>query len=868
VTTTFASVANNASTTLGAPYTPGSGTVRLSAGYGATLAARVAAAGFPAVSAAAPLRFTLCQRTNVAAGAVVDPAKVAVYTATGLSGDTLTGVAVAEGTTDQAFAAGDLFNVWQTAGQLRAVQAAVNGLESGATAANAGSIQGRAVAATAPTDGQALVWVAAQSNWAPGAGGGGPGTGLFGGLVNAKDPAYGAKGDGVTNDLAAVQAALAAAISQGGTLYFPPGTYLLTTTSGSTGLSVTGSVRVMGAGRDQTVLRFGPESPTWSIYGFNVAPNAGARVWVSDLTVYGPNSPGPYADAWNGTNSGRDNPDSAAVFVNGQTAAGTEVHVERVRVDSAAGTGGFVTPVEVGSGSGTQDVKVTVTDCDISGYRTGIAFFANNGVNGCLLELTRTYLRRWSVSTWNGTTYDTRHTSADDGHAVYIHPHVGWLATDVRFGPGKAGGVASKDNVFQQYSTGTGGVSRYGTVLTRCVFEEQAAGGTTATTQGGQGVGLTGGAILGDLSRTTLTDCQFLGAGVAWARNYVIVKGCYFGIFSQGFQLQDPVTYVELDGCAFQGCGVLYNVTGSSPQVRVTDCLFDWTPPWAGWSAGLAVSPNGFIRASDPYGKGNNHYFKCTTAGTTGTTEPAWPTTPGGTVTESTGVAWQEVGSYAFAATNYLGAAGTADVSGCTFRSFLDAQGNPQYLVNAGNGSGTSVRDCRFLLAPGGGPGAVYYAVINPGTTPLVLADNTFTTGAQTGGLINDGATAGGPVITGRDNVFPASPATWPTSAGRVHALAPRRGVGAAVASGATVTLDPSYDTFHVTGTSAITNVYIGGSASTQRCFAGKVNLIADAGWSFAGTGNVVPLNTSARAAGSVAVLVYDPAAGKWYEAS
>ena len=53
---------------------------------------------------------------------------------------------------------------------------------------------------------------------------------------------FGAKGDGVTNDTAAVQAALAAAnTNQGGIVFFPPGTYLLTQS-----LSVSNGVELRG----------------------------------------------------------------------------------------------------------------------------------------------------------------------------------------------------------------------------------------------------------------------------------------------------------------------------------------------------------------------------------------------------------------------------------------------------------------------------------------------------------------------------------------------------------------------------------------------------------------------------------------------
>lgn len=69
-------------------------------------------------------------------------------------------------------------------------------------------------------------------------------------VYNVKDPAYGAEGDGITNDYAAITAAIAAAVADGGGIvFFPAGTYYI-----ETGLAVGGTVHLWGAGSNCTEI--------------------------------------------------------------------------------------------------------------------------------------------------------------------------------------------------------------------------------------------------------------------------------------------------------------------------------------------------------------------------------------------------------------------------------------------------------------------------------------------------------------------------------------------------------------------------------------------------------------------------------------
>lgn len=68
------------------------------------------------------------------------------------------------------------------------------------------------------------------------------------------------------------------------------------------------------------------------------------------------------------------------------------------------------------------------------------------------------------------------------------------------------------------------------------------------------------------------------------------------------------------------------------------------------WAATTAYALDDYILPSTPAGR----FYKCTTAGTSGASEPTWPTTLGGTVTDGA-VVWTDMGTIAAAlTTDYL----------------------------------------------------------------------------------------------------------------------------------------------------------------------------------------------------------------------
>ncbi|OGL22557.1 hypothetical protein A2707_04540 [Candidatus Saccharibacteria bacterium RIFCSPHIGHO2_01_FULL_45_15] len=106
-------------------------------------------------------------------------------------------------------------------------------------------------------------------------------------FFNVKSPAFGALGNGVNDDRAAIQAACDAAVAAGGGIvYLPEGTYMLGRSSPSDTelLKLLDRVTLRGAGKDKTLLFLDPTTPTSStgLVGVRIG-NIDAN--VSDVVV-------------------------------------------------------------------------------------------------------------------------------------------------------------------------------------------------------------------------------------------------------------------------------------------------------------------------------------------------------------------------------------------------------------------------------------------------------------------------------------------------------------------------------------------------------------------------------------------------------
>lgn len=203
--------------------------------------------------------------------------------------------------------------------------------------------------------------------------------------VNAKDPAYGALGDGIANDAAAIQAALdACSNAGGGTVYLPEGTYMVSLAELDAfpgffgGLSIPSKVALRGAGENATIIKLiAGETASAATDGASIIYNGdldGAgdvNVGIMDLTV-------------DGDSANQSTVHNGITMIRTRGARFTRVTVRNVRGTASSGASEtFLFDTQLG-------MDTTYTDCTArrDAGSTASGFSANNatGVHyqGCI----------------------------------------------------------------------------------------------------------------------------------------------------------------------------------------------------------------------------------------------------------------------------------------------------------------------------------------------------------------------------------------------------------------------------------------------------------------------------------------------------
>lgn len=295
--------------------------------------------------------------------------------------------------------------------------------------------------------------------------------------INVMDAAYGAKGDGTTNDRAAFQAAIDAAIDAELPLYVPqpPQFYRITLESNHDRLLIGGDLAIIGEGRDTTTLRFTVQTTAaGKNYSAFFVPG-GVNFQIADLRLE------------EDLHQSVEQFEFMGVFYE-PSAADTVCKVESVDIDGF--THCLYSPSS-GNDSSDGELFLTVRDCDLHPWWTFC-------------------IGLWTVPGGHKRLhlYDSYLHDNQNGHLVYTHPHNSVHVENTRFD-----GASSWAFHFQ--GTEVAGDPEYQRFI-GCWFGPRNTQGLI--TQDRATVA----------TEVEVRNCTFEGQPSIQIRSDIIIDGCYF----------------------------------------------------------------------------------------------------------------------------------------------------------------------------------------------------------------------------------------------------------------------------------------------------------------------------------------------------
>ncbi len=380
---------------------------------------------------------------------------------------------------------------------------------------------------------------------------------------------YGATGDGVTNDSAAIQAAINALPSGGGTVFFPPGNYLI-----GTAITLTGDIKVQGSGIGATFFLV-----TTGISMFTVGDT---ELTMSDFSVTGNNTAA-----------------QAFLTLSASTSTGKVTTLERIRIGSVTGFGtDDGTKIFIDS-AGFSRVwhlsNVTMT------LATGSSLFAGAGSGS--MRMTNVY--GYGAVTGTLAVDAANVTIVTDGNFAFGNQS---KFANCRFNT--AGTLAFGTQTLVSNSFLIVGTITFGneSLISNTFFQcTTTTLGTSCEIRGGNFIGalsvgatcaligvISTGAVTVTGAKAKVTDCTFttFTCATAGADNHVI-KGCTFT------GAGNNVTLTDCDGCVISGnitCQV--NETASSDANQYDDNT--------GFSGSTIIGPNSTVNGAKRFGGTGN----------------------------------------------------------------------------------------------------------------------------------------------------------------------------------------------------------------------------------------------------------------------
>jgi hypothetical protein len=278
---------------------------------------------------------------------------------------------------------------------------------------------------------------------------------------------YGARMDGVTNDLTALKAAVSAAVPYRGTVIIPEGT-LLADFRGQEPVTLSHGVRISGVGRT-SIIRTSRATPTADQDLFYVAKSDSA--YLNDLSIFGPDDSGDWT--------------TQAIYSAGGSCG--FVRADNVFID------GFTNGVKAQDGT----TAILLYNCELAECGMAILFPGTKHgrvvVSGCTIRDTRPQLSMHAANLF---------------HGMYVYRQNDIFVTGTHFARITGVGVHLWDGDISTANTASH-------VVSGCEFDTMS-------------VGVLSGARSGRAD--TITDCRFVscGSGIRIQQGDAYIASCTF----------------------------------------------------------------------------------------------------------------------------------------------------------------------------------------------------------------------------------------------------------------------------------------------------------------------------------------------------
>jgi hypothetical protein len=379
----------------------------------------------------------------------------------------------------------------------------------------------------------------------------------MGPVINVKDSAYGAVGDGVANDRLAFGAAIAAAIAQKVPLYIPAGVYLITMIDPAVNggnvdqLVISDHLVMFGAGMDCTKLQFGPDFPQYPYDGFVLESNK--NVQMIDFEIIGP----PTVDTTRNLDGPNPSADTCGLRIK-DCSTTANIFCERIKWSQKWHNGIIL---EQGVGMGT--LLTRMIDCDMWCYEQCIAFFGPNGSDRTL-HCRNVWFRNSGIPAEDNL-------GIVRGHTLYFHPNGNLYLEGCRFD-------VSQRYAIHMHSGETVTTPGVFNRIHNCYF----------------GPGITAGILMSETSPVEWIGGEYRGGGNISVPIALTCIGVNFDPQNSSFVVSNGIGFTKAVG-SFIGCnfGNYFRLEPDSGTWLIQDCTAIRGVPIAGGSMQVPIQPIG-----------------------------------------------------------------------------------------------------------------------------------------------------------------------------------------------------------------------------------------------------------------------------------